>query len=108
MHDLRFIPTREIMRDWSFITCDVGPPFSRGGGGGNFHNLDWFGGKFSEVREHYLGVILVDFMKVVQSSNECQLLKLNVTDIKINTDLKNTTVDKVCGELHHNVWLEYL
>ena len=20
------------MRDWSFITCDVGPPFSRGGG----------------------------------------------------------------------------
>ena len=49
--------------------------------GGHFWNLDWFWGTFSEVREHYLGVILKDFMKVVQSSNECQL-KLNVTVIK--------------------------
>ena len=59
------------MRDWSFITCDVRPPFCRGGD--HFQNLDWFWGTFSEVREHYLGVILIDFMKRVQSSNECQI-----------------------------------
>ena len=25
----------------------------------------------------------------------------------VNTDLKETTVDKVCGELRHNLLLEY-
>ena len=60
------------MRDWSFITVTWGHHFAVGGGG-HFQNLDWFWGTFSEVREHYLGVILIDFMKVVQSSNECQI-----------------------------------
>ena len=71
------------MRDWSFITSDIGPSFCRGGGEVHMHfqNLDWFWGTFSEVREHSLGVILIEFIKVVQSSNECQL-KLNVTVIK--------------------------
>ena len=43
-------------------------------------------------------------MKVVQSSIE-RTLKLNVTAVKliVNTEVINTTVDKECGELWHDL-----
>ena len=83
MHDLRFIPTREILRDWSFITCDVGPPFCRRGG--HFQNLDWFWGTFSEVREHYLGVILRWLDTAFQSQ---YLPSLSINFVAINKVLE--------------------
>ena len=42
-------------------------------------------------------------MKVVQCSNKSEL-KLNVTAVNsIDTNLKNMSVDKVCGELQHEL-----
>ena len=42
---------------------------------------------------------MINFMKVVQFSNKSEL-ELNVTAVNsIDTNLKNTSVDKVCGQL---------
>lgn len=42
---------------------------------------------------------MINFMKVVQCSNKSEL-ELNVTGVNsIDTNLKNTSVDKVCGQL---------
>ena len=42
---------------------------------------------------------MINFMKVVQCSNKSEL-ELNLTAVNsIDTNLKNTSVDKVCGQL---------
>ena len=42
---------------------------------------------------------MINFIKVVQCSNNSEL-ELNVTAVNsIDTNLKNTSVDKVCGQL---------
>ena len=42
---------------------------------------------------------MINFMKVVQCSNKSGL-ELNVTAVNsMDTNLKNTSVDKVCGQL---------
>ena len=42
---------------------------------------------------------MINFMKVVQCSNKSEL-ELNVTAVNgMDTNLKNMSVDKVCGQL---------
>ena len=62
--------------------------FFLGGGGGQGHFL---------IREYYLGVI-INFMKVAQSSNEHEL-KLNAAAVSS----KHRSIDNVCGELWHDL-----
>ena len=61
------------------------------------------GSSFSDKGPLFGGVIMINFMKVVQCSNKSEL-ELNITAVNsIDTNLKNTTVDKVCGELQDDM-----
>ena len=68
--------------------------------GAHFQNLDCFflGGEgHFLIREYFLRVI-INFMKVAQSSNEHEL-KLNVAAVSS----KHCSIDNVCGDLWHDL-----
>ena len=62
--------------------------------GAYFQNLNWFWG-FIFDKGVLSGVLLINFMKVGQSSNEHEL-KLNVTAV----NNKHRSLDKVFGDRH--------
>ena len=72
---------RRMLKGLSFIACKM---VGEGGGGGGlgsyFQNFEIGSGGHFQISDHYLGVILLNFMKVGQSSNE-EELKLNVTAV---------------------------
>ena len=79
---------RRMLKGLSFIARKMMGEGRGGGGGGEaailrggyFQNFEIGSGGHFQITDHYLGIILLNFMKVGQSSNE-EELKLNVTAV---------------------------